>query len=205
MTDNERDEALRLIAGWECYRKDTRYAPQDLIDDTIAALASQSAPCQYIRSSDEGTHYCVLAQSAPHQEPKACDCKTEARGNGQYLITICGRHTQEMFDIPAAPVPQQEPDTVSQKMERVGFKRKSGMATADAEEAAPPAAPDAPKEPQIPHEGRHCKWLDAYVALVPGGRPFCDLLRFCPPVEQHQHFGCLKWEQKPPQSAQGGK
>lgn len=49
------------------------------------------------------------------------------------------------------------------------------------------------RKPEVPHECRHCDWLDKHGLLVPQGRPFCEQFRFCPPIEQHRHFGCADW------------
>ncbi len=50
------------------------------------------------------------------------------------------------------------------------------------------------KSPDVPHECRHCRWLDSNGPLVPAGRPFCEQFRFCPPIEMYQHFGCSDWQ-----------
>lgn len=81
MNDNERAEALRLAkeAGFdvcvlegdprniECVSAPCDDTTPEIVN--LIRLVRQSARCEYIRSSDEGTHYCALAQSAPQDEP----------------------------------------------------------------------------------------------------------------------------------------
>lgn len=64
---DEREEALRLISRLRSGMPNV-LKEQEAADWIESMLARASAPCPHIRSSEEGTSYCELAQSAPGQE-----------------------------------------------------------------------------------------------------------------------------------------